>query len=65
MFIKFTEGFGSLLSLGGKGIPQTMIGKEVAEYLKICETSLSKYAAQGRIPAIRVGKISCHIDSHR
>jgi excisionase family DNA binding protein len=31
--------------------------KEVAKYLSLHEITICKYAAQGRIPAIRIGKL--------
>ena len=32
-----------------------MTTKEVSEYLKLHEITICKYAAQGKIPAIRIG----------
>jgi len=34
-----------------------MTAKEVAEYLKLHEITLCKYAAAGKIPAIRIGRV--------
>ena len=34
-----------------------MTTKETAEYLKLHELTVCKYAAQGKIPAIRIGRI--------
>jgi excisionase family DNA binding protein len=31
--------------------------REVAKYLSLHEITICKYAAQGRIPAIRIGKL--------
>ena len=33
-----------------------MTTKEVAEYLKLHEITVCKYAAEGKIPAIRIGR---------
>jgi excisionase family DNA binding protein len=35
---------------------QIMTTKELAEYLNLHEITVGKYAAQGRIPAVRIGK---------
>jgi excisionase family DNA binding protein len=35
---------------------QTMNTRQVAEYVRLHEPAVSKYAAQGRIPAVRIGK---------
>ena len=47
-----------------KGIPpgdsiwaKIMTVKEVSEYLKLHEITIRKYATQGKIPAIRIGKV--------
>ena len=37
-------------------MPQMMTTKEVAEYLKLHEITVCKYAADGKIPAIRIGR---------
>ena len=34
-----------------------MTTKEVARYLKLHEITISKYAAEGKIPAFRIGRI--------
>ena len=34
-----------------------MTTKEVAAYLKLHEITVCKYAAKGRIPAIRIGRV--------
>ncbi len=34
-----------------------MTTKEVSEYLKLHEITIRKYATQGKIPAIRIGKV--------
>ncbi len=34
-----------------------MTTKEVSEYLKLHEITICKYAAQGKIPAIRIGGV--------
>jgi len=38
-------------------MPQIMTTKEIAEYLKLHEITICKYAAEGRIPAIRIGRV--------
>jgi excisionase family DNA binding protein len=38
-------------------MPQIMTTKEVAKYLKLHEITICKYAVQGRIPAIRIGRV--------
>jgi len=38
-------------------MPQIMTTKEIAKYLKLHEITICKYAAQGRIPAIRIGRV--------
>jgi len=38
-------------------MPQIMTTKEVAEYLKLHEITICKYAADGKIPAIRIGRV--------
>jgi excisionase family DNA binding protein len=38
-------------------MPQIMTTKELARYLKLHEITICKYAAQGRIPAIRIGRV--------
>jgi len=39
-------------------MPQIMTTKEIAKYLKLHEITICKYAVQGRIPAIRIGRVS-------
>lgn len=34
-----------------------MTTKELAKYLKLHEITICKYAAEGRIPAIRIGRV--------
>jgi len=36
---------------------EIMTTKEVAAYLKLHEITICKYAAQGNIPAIRIGRV--------
>ena len=38
-------------------MPEIMTTKEIAEYLKLHEISICKYAAEGKIPAIRIGRV--------
>lgn len=38
-------------------MPQMMTTREVAEYLKLHEITMWKYAAEGKIPAVRVGRV--------
>jgi len=38
-------------------MPQIMTTKELAKYLKLHEITICKYAAEGRIPAIRIGRV--------
>jgi excisionase family DNA binding protein len=45
------------LSLVLKPMPQMMTIKELAEYLRLHVTTVRKYAAQCRIPGVRIGKI--------
>lgn len=39
------------------GMPQIMTTKELAKYLKLHEITICKYAAEGKIPAIRIGRV--------
>lgn len=39
------------------GLAQIMTTKEMAEYLKLHEITICKYAGEGRIPAIRIGRV--------
>lgn len=34
-----------------------MTTKEIAEYLKLHEITICKYVAEGKIPAIRIGRV--------
>lgn len=36
---------------------EIMTTKEVADYLRLHEITICKYAAEGTIPAIRIGKV--------
>jgi excisionase family DNA binding protein len=38
-------------------MPQIMTTKELAKYLKLHAITISKYATQGRIPAVRIGRV--------
>ena len=38
-------------------MPHIMTTKEIAKYLKLHEITICKYAVQGRIPAIRIGRV--------
>jgi len=38
-------------------MPQIMTTKELAKYLKLHEITICKYAAEGRIPAVRIGRV--------
>jgi excisionase family DNA binding protein len=38
-------------------MPRIMTTKELAKYLKLHEITIYKYAIQGRIPAIRIGRV--------
>ena len=38
-------------------MPGIMTTKEVAEYLKLHEITICKYAAEGAIPAKRIGRV--------
>ena len=37
--------------------PEIMTTKEVAKYLRLHEITICKYAAEGKIPAIRIGRV--------
>ena len=37
-------------------MPEIMTTREIARYLKLHEITICKYAAQGKIPAIRIGR---------
>ena len=36
---------------------QIMTTKEIANYLKLHEITICKYAGEGKIPAIRIGRV--------
>ena len=38
-------------------MPEIMTTKELASYLKLHEITVCKYAAEGKIPAIRIGRV--------
>ena len=38
-------------------MPEIMTTKEVANYLKLHEITICKYAAEGKIPAKRIGRV--------
>lgn len=38
-------------------MPEIMTTKEIAEYLKLHEITICKHAGEGRIPAIRIGRV--------
>jgi excisionase family DNA binding protein len=38
-------------------MPEIMTTKQVAKYLKLHEITICKYAAEGKIPAIRIGRV--------
>jgi excisionase family DNA binding protein len=38
-------------------MPKIMTTKEIAKYLKLHEITICKYAAEGKIPAIRIGRV--------
>lgn len=38
-------------------MPQIMTTREVAKYLKLHEITVCKYAKEGKIPAIRIGRV--------
>ena len=38
-------------------MPEIMTTKELAKYLKLHEITVCKYAAVGKIPAIRIGRV--------
>jgi excisionase family DNA binding protein len=46
----------NFISSEGSGLPQIMTTKELAEYLKLHEVTIGKHAAEGKIPARRVGR---------
>ena len=38
-------------------MPEIMTTKEMAEYLRLHQITICKFAAEGKIPAIRVGRV--------
>ena len=38
-------------------MPEIMTTKEIAEYLRLHQITICKYAAEGQIPAIRIGRV--------
>ena len=48
---------GNFISSEDSGLAQIMTTKELAEYLKLHEVTIGNHAAEGKIPAIRVGKV--------
>ena len=38
-------------------MPEIMTTKEMAKYLRLHEITISKFAAKGEIPAIRIGRV--------
>ena len=38
-------------------MPEIMTTKEIAEYLRLHQITICKYAAEGEIPAIRIGRV--------
>jgi excisionase family DNA binding protein len=38
-------------------MPEIMTTKEIAKYLRLHEITVGKYAAEGKIPAIRIGRV--------
>ena len=38
-------------------MPEIMTTKEVAKYLRLHEITVCKHAAEGKIPAVRVGRV--------
>ena len=38
-------------------MPEIMTTKELAEYLRLHQITICKFAAEGKIPAIRVGRV--------
>ena len=42
---------------GDQTVTQLMTAKEVADYFSISQVTIYKYAAEGKIPALRVGRV--------
>jgi excisionase family DNA binding protein len=40
-----------------RGLAEIMTTKELAAYLRLHEITICKYASEGRIPAIRIGRV--------
>jgi len=38
-------------------MPEIMTTREIAKYLRLHEITICKYAAEGKIPAIRIGRL--------
>ena len=38
-------------------MPEIMTTKELAKYLRLHQITICKFAAEGKIPAVRVGKV--------
>jgi len=38
-------------------MPKIMTTREIAKYLKLHAITVCKYAAKGKIPAVRIGKV--------
>ena len=38
-------------------MPEIMTTREIAEYLRLHQITICKFAAEGKIPAIRVGRV--------
>ncbi|MBC8177088.1 MAG: helix-turn-helix domain-containing protein [Desulfobacteraceae bacterium] len=38
-------------------MPEIMTTREMAEYLRLHQITICKFAAEGRIPAVRVGRV--------
>ncbi|MFH1336836.1 MAG: helix-turn-helix domain-containing protein [Candidatus Zixiibacteriota bacterium] len=43
--------------MGVQDMPQIMTTKQLAQYRPLHEITIFKYAAQGRIPAVRIGRV--------
>ena len=41
----------------GAGLAKIMTTKELADYLKLHEVTICKYADEGKIPGIRIGRV--------
>lgn len=48
---------GNFFSSEDSGLEQIMTTKELAEYLKLHEVTIGKRAAEGKIPAVRIGRV--------